>query len=101
MTAAFDCPKCGAPLSFEPNPGDETVECPYCHEIVIIPEELRIPLSQVVAQPPPPPKQSKRRNWVIIAVACDIVVTVFIANIINNLFHIWRYQWIRRGSFLT
>jgi hypothetical protein len=49
MTAAFDCPKCGAPLSFEPQPGQETVECPYCHENVIIPDDLRV-------QPPPAPK---------------------------------------------
>jgi DNA-directed RNA polymerase subunit RPC12/RpoP len=82
LTAAFDCPKCGAPLSFEPHPGDETVECPYCHETVIIPEELRIPLPRVVVDQQPPAKRSKRLIWAIMAFVGIIVVAVCVAIII-------------------
>lgn len=40
MTTTLNCPKCGAPLEF--NGGAElTITCPYCHNLVIVPEELR------------------------------------------------------------
>ena len=78
MPAAFDCPKCGAPLSFEPHPGDETVECAFCHETVIIPKELRVPLPRVVYQPPPPVRSS-RPSAAIIAIVGVVLVAVCVA----------------------
>src|SRR5574341_2242028 len=35
----FDCPKCSAPLEVEP--GKTTIQCKYCGNSVVIPEELR------------------------------------------------------------
>ncbi|MDR3577426.1 MAG: ribosomal protein L7/L12 [Anaerolineaceae bacterium] len=43
MASTFNCPSCGAPLDY-PGSGD-TMHCPYCHESVIVPEELRLPAS--------------------------------------------------------
>lgn len=44
MPQTFDCPKCGAPVSFEPSadPGNtkSTVRCDYCHSQLIAPNEL-------------------------------------------------------------
>jgi hypothetical protein len=83
MTTAFDCPECGAPLSFEPHAGDKTVVCSYCHETVIIPEELRTPLPRVAAHYQPPPKRSKPLNRMMIIflslgliAACIIFITL-------------------------
>src|SRR3569832_2240346 len=44
MPQTFDCPKCGAPVTFEP-PADfstrkTTVRCDYCHSQLIAPNEL-------------------------------------------------------------
>ena len=76
MTVAFDCPQCGAPLSFEPKPGDETVECSYCHETVIIPKELRIKKPKAVVERRTP-EQPKPRNWVVTTFAWIGFVAVF------------------------
>jgi hypothetical protein len=65
MTAAFDCPQCGAPLNFEPHPGDETVECPFCHQTVIIPKDLRVRLPRTAIQQQPSPVQSRPVNRVV------------------------------------
>jgi hypothetical protein len=86
LTAAFDCPNCGAPLSFEPHPGDKTVECSFCHETVIIPKELRVPLPRPVVEQQPTPERPKRLSRVIIAFAMIGVFAVFavIIMIVNS-----------------
>jgi ribosomal protein L7/L12/streptogramin lyase/DNA-directed RNA polymerase subunit RPC12/RpoP len=38
MAKTFECPACGAPLDYEG--ADATMRCPYCHNSVIVPEEL-------------------------------------------------------------
>ncbi len=82
MTASFDCPKCGAPLRFEPEPGDETVECSYCHDTVIIPEEMRIPLPEPEVELPPPDRfrQVTRRVMLVAGLVilglCAIIVYI-------------------------
>ncbi len=43
MAEIFDCPKCGAPINYEPSQhlDQQTMSCPYCGESVIIPAEMR------------------------------------------------------------
>jgi hypothetical protein len=43
MAETFDCPKCGAPINYDPDKfiNQQTMSCPYCGESVIIPENLR------------------------------------------------------------
>ncbi len=91
MTQALDCPKCGAPLTFEPHPGDETVECPYCHETVVIPEELRVPLPRpIVIRQTSSPRRSNAVAWVIVGLvvifglAAVILGAVIISRDANN-----------------
>jgi len=45
MAETFDCPKCGAPINFEPDQhiNQQTMPCPYCGESIIIPANLRPP----------------------------------------------------------
>lgn len=35
----FTCPNCGAPQQY--SGGASTIQCPYCHTIIIVPKELR------------------------------------------------------------
>ena len=84
MAATFDCPKCGAPLQLDLEPGQETVECPYCHDTVIIPDDLRIPMPQphvaTAVQAQPPPRKTKARNWVafaLVMIFCTAIVTYY------------------------
>ena len=52
MPQTFDCPKCGAPVSYEPSPDlsatKSTVRCDYCHSQLIAPNELAGQPPQVV-----------------------------------------------------
>src|SRR5215216_5599564 len=44
MPQTFDCPKCGAPVTYErssdPNATRSTARCDYCHSQLIAPDEL-------------------------------------------------------------
>src|ERR1051325_10962002 len=41
MPQTFDCPKCGAPVTYsEPSTTKSTVRCDYCHSQLIAPNEL-------------------------------------------------------------
>ena len=52
MPQTFDCPKCGAPVTYEPptdfNARRTTVRCDYCHSQLIAPNELAGRPAQVV-----------------------------------------------------
>ena len=47
MADTFSCPTCGAPLTYQAG-DNETITCPYCHNSVIIPAELRKSHPEVV-----------------------------------------------------
>ena len=78
MTQTLECPKCGAPLKFDPHPGEETVECPYCHETVVIPEDLRIPLPKPAIQYLPPATRSMPKIWLWISIIGVLITGGFI-----------------------
>lgn len=52
MFRTFDCPKCGAPVTYQRNesPGSRqpTVRCDYCHSSLIVPDELHGQPARVV-----------------------------------------------------
>ena len=52
MTKSFKCPSCGAPLDYEGG-NKLTVECPFCSNVVIVPEEIR-PVQAAPVAPPAP-----------------------------------------------
>jgi hypothetical protein len=82
MAETFDCPKCGAPIDFDPAPGDETVECAFCHETVIIPEDLRVPLPPVAVERRPQPRG--RRNGTGVTIAVIVIAAICIGIAIAN-----------------
>ena len=40
MAETFNCPTCGGPLEYARS-AEITIRCPYCHNTVIVPEEIR------------------------------------------------------------
>ncbi|MCL4562913.1 MAG: hypothetical protein M1281_20150 [Chloroflexi bacterium] len=62
MSQTFKCPGCGAPLDY--SSGDATtVRCPFCNNVVVVPEELRTkqpvqPAASSPAQSPADPPAS-------------------------------------------
>lgn len=82
MADTFDCPNCGAPLSFEPQPGAKTVECQFCHETVVIPKPLRVPLPQPVVERQPPLERPRQGNRVIGGLAIIGAFAIFVTIII-------------------
>lgn len=50
MTSTFNCPKCGAPMDYSGR--GESIRCPYCHNAVIVPPELRVSQQADTSQTP-------------------------------------------------
>jgi hypothetical protein len=85
MAAAFECPSCGAPLKFDPHPGDETVVCSYCNETVIIPKELRVkPARQAVIEQPIPQKSRQSPARGILTFIIIFFVVMFIIGLFSD-----------------
>ena len=42
MAEPFDCPRCGAPVKYDPaeQGNKDTISCPYCGETIIVPKEM-------------------------------------------------------------
>lgn len=52
MPKTFDCPKCGAPVSYEENVvgANLTARCPYCNSSLVVPDEMRGRPAHVMSQ---------------------------------------------------
>lgn len=52
MLKTFDCPKCGAPVSYEANVvgANLTARCPYCNSSLVVPDEMRGRPAHVMSQ---------------------------------------------------
>lgn len=106
MPESFNCPKCGAPLSYnsQEQNNQDTITCPYCSETVIVPESLRhasanqvfniqdspqatvitfTTSSEEISQPALVPKKSRRSLagclTAVIIIAAVIVIVSFLA----------------------
>jgi uncharacterized Zn finger protein (UPF0148 family) len=56
----FSCPTCGAPLEYKSGK-DFTFPCPFCGNSVIVPENLRTPLSGTMIQQPASPGKANEK----------------------------------------
>lgn len=77
MPQTFDCPKCGAPVTFEP-PADfstrkTTVRCDYCHSQLIAPNELAGRPAQVVQIKFGFSEGSKFPKWIWLVLAIPVI----------------------------
>ena len=46
----FDCPKCGAPVTYDPNAAGQTARCSYCQSQLALPNEFRGEPARVIEQ---------------------------------------------------
>jgi hypothetical protein len=89
MAETFDCPKCGAPINYEPDQhlDQQTMSCPYCGESVIIPTDLRrtsppvTPVNTVVVT-----EVSRRPNgFLIVGCAAVFIILAIILFTVTSL----------------
>jgi sugar lactone lactonase YvrE len=85
MPQTFDCPKCGAPVTFErspdPNNAKSTLRCAYCHSQLIAPNELRGEPARVVRIQfgLAPGTKSPKWLWLLLAIPLIVLVIVGLA----------------------
>ena len=84
MPQTFDCPKCGAPVTFErssdPNNTKTTLRCAYCHSHLIAPNELAGRPAQVVRiQFGLSSGKAPKWLWLLLAIPLFILVIVGLA----------------------
>jgi streptogramin lyase len=77
----FDCPKCGAPVTYEPDTGRETARCSYCGSQLALPDELRGQPAQILSQidinfGPQIAETTSKLLWVGVLIPILIVVIV-------------------------
>lgn len=82
MPKTFDCPKCGAPVTFEPpsNPYNprSTVGCAYCHSQLIAPNELSGQPAQVVRIHLGLSSDGKHSRWLWLLLAIPLLILVVV-----------------------
>ncbi len=81
MPQTFDCPKCGAPVTYERSPESKhtksTVRCDYCHSQLIAPDELAGQPAQVV-QIQLGLSSGARSRWIWLLLAIPLFALVMI-----------------------
>lgn len=82
MPQTFDCPKCGAPVSFEhssdPNNPKPALRCAYCHSQLIAPNELAGQPARVVRIQFGLESGSKFPRWLWLLLAIPLLVLVIV-----------------------
>ena len=85
MPQTFDCPKCGAPVTFErssdPTNPNTTVRCAYCHSQLIAPNELAGQPARVVRIQLglSPGSKFPKGLWLLLAIPLLVVVIIALA----------------------
>src|ERR1043165_56436 len=80
MVETLQCPSCGAPLDYDPRVEAETVRCPFCENVVMLPRHERpfVP-SQIVVERRPARVNPTPGAGVIVAAVFVIVAAVVAA----------------------
>ena len=81
MPQTFDCPKCGAPVTFQP-PTDFSqtrprVRCDYCHSQLIAPDELAGQPARIVRIQFGSGSGGKARKWLWVLIAIPVIGGIF------------------------
>jgi len=83
MLQTFDCPKCGAPVSYErstdPFATNHQIRCDYCHSQLIAPDELAGQPARVVRIQLGLAQGAKFPKWIWLLLAIPAFVVVVIA----------------------
>lgn len=77
----FDCPKCGAPISYEPNPlARGTARCAYCNSQLAVPDEIHgRPAYVIDVNLGPHVARAKKWVWLLVLIPLLIGVMVIAA----------------------
>ncbi len=82
MLQTFDCPKCGAPVTYEPSltPGvtKSRIRCDYCHSQLIAPDERAGEPARVVRIQFGLSKDARFPKWLWLLLAIPVIVLVFV-----------------------
>lgn len=85
----FDCPRCGAPISYEPNAfGSGTIKCAYCQSQLALPhhgQPARIISSIDINVGPHVAATTKRAVWVI-ALITILTVVLIVGGVLAGVF---------------
>src|SRR5262245_12588631 len=83
MPQTFDCPKCGAPVSFQPSADfgqtRPQLRCEYCHSQLIAPDELAGQPARVVRIQFGSTGKGLRWLWLLVAIPIIIGVVIVLA----------------------
>lgn len=76
----FDCPKCGAPVSYDPSSFNNTATCAYCQSQLALPTQGRP--AQIISQidinvSPQVTAGAKKIIWFLVLIPLIIIVIVF------------------------
>lgn len=79
----FDCPKCGAPVTYDPNLPGGTARCAYCQSQIALPNELRGEPARVLEQfeiniAPQVARGAKKAISLLLLIPVFIVILVFV-----------------------
>ena len=90
MLKTFDCPKCGAPVNYEPvlmgaNP---TVRCSYCNSSLSVPDEMRGVPAQIISEVHIDLRNTgaKAGKWLVLIVLVPVVVVIIGAIALGGFF---------------
>src|SRR5439155_12829966 len=75
----FDCPKCGAPVTYDPNTAGGTARCSYCQSQLALPDELRGQPAQIISHidirpGPQVAATASKAIWFVVLIPVFIVV---------------------------
>jgi streptogramin lyase/DNA-directed RNA polymerase subunit RPC12/RpoP len=74
----FECPKCGAPVTYDPNIA-KSAHCPYCQSQLAVPNELRGEPARVISQiniGPQVAASASKAIWFVVLIPVVIVMIV-------------------------
>src|SRR5215213_6456429 len=85
MPQTFDCPKCGAPVTYErsldPDATKSTVRCDYCHSQLIAPNELAGEPARVVRIQVGLPSGARFPKWLWLVVIAIPLFALFVGGL--------------------
>jgi sugar lactone lactonase YvrE len=75
MLKTFDCPKCGAPVSYERDVvgANLTARCSYCNSALSVPDEMRGRPAQVIIDLRSSGAGSKATKWILLIVLVPLI----------------------------
>lgn len=90
----FDCPKCGAPVTYDADGVNGTAQCAYCKSQLALPDELRGQPARVISQidiniGPQVAATASKAIWLIVLIPL-LIVGIVLAGVFGALTPLWK-----------